>query len=219
MAIELNASLSLGDIIQTGGIMLALGTFVLQNRSALRAQRNSVYQTLELESIEVFKFEAEHRTSITPFKRPVARADELEKLKKDAVSQMLARKYYEMTCNLFEISIRFHRTGIITPDIFASWTAWYFDQLTEWGFRALWNELRPNYTSELRVLFDPYVSKLTQEWDIAALDGTTVSEEAIEAVRCDFYQFVGVRFDSAAVKNWLRTVGPELEPRHPYAFD
>jgi len=66
----------------------------------------------------------------------------------------VVQKYYEQTMNLFEMAARFRRKRIIEPEVYGSWVIWFHDTLNEWAFRALWPELKQNYTPELRHVFN-----------------------------------------------------------------
>lgn len=230
MEITFSHSISIGDVVQTLGIGIALVTFYFQNRAQLKAQRHDVYQNLEIESNEIFKFEASHRDEILGFKSRIAAASFVaEQARGDmdgkaAEKYMLARKYYENTCNIFEVAARLRRADIVPHEVFGSWVAWYFDTLCEWGFRAAWGDLRDNYTSEMRSVFDDFVTRLIKQWDIPAAraanggEALLPSDSDVEALRRDFYRHVGTYFHCKAILNWLDDCGPVRLPAHPLAY-
>src|SRR5690606_27046542 len=99
------------------------------------AQRIEIYQRLEIESNRVFEFEARHPQLVPMMKRRLAPVHSLDELnvqneygdRMDAQQiAMIARKYYEMNCNLFEIAARLRKLDLIDADVFGSWVAWYF---------------------------------------------------------------------------------------------
>lgn len=208
--------------------------------AALKARKIEIYQRLEIESNRVFEFEARHPQLVPMMKRRLAPVERLEDLivqneygdRMDARQiAMVARKYYEMNCNLFEIAARLRKLGLVDEDVFGSWVAWYFDTTTEWGFRALWEDLRDNYTADLRAIFDPLVSNLISEWDIPHAQGTfthrdpdaaalpDVSGTELERRRDWFYREIGTLFDCATIRTWLATVSEtRLSCAHPLAY-
>lgn len=198
----------------------------IEDAKSLKTQRIEIYQRLEIESNSVFKFEAENKDVLPEFKTHLgppasaflARADEDD-------DRLVARKYYENCCNLFEVAARLRAADVIDPPVFCSWLAWYFDTLTEWGFRALWADLRDNYTPDLRAFFDPFVERLIASWDIphekaAAGDAARgVPPAELDRVRAAFYRHVGDLLDCDIVRAWLETVETGRPASvHPLAY-
>jgi hypothetical protein len=227
-------SISLADWLQLATFLFALALFALDVRrrriedaKSLRTQRIEIYQRLEIESNSVFKFEAENKDVLPEFKTHLGppasaflkRADEDD-------DRLVARKYYENCCNLFEVAARLRAAEVIDPPVFGSWLAWYFDTLVEWGFRALWADLRDNYTPDLRAFFDPFVERLVASWDIphekAAAAGDTardVPPAELDRVRAAFYRHVGDLLDCDIVRTWLETVETGRPASvHPLAY-
>lgn len=160
---QFEASVSAGDLVTLAGILLAVVTFAIQNRRELAVQKIELYHRLETGSIELFKFEAAHGAILAPFLEltpdpatPPPSADDTR----------IKRKFYEQTMNLFEMAARFRKQHIIEPEVYGSWVIWYYDTLCQWGFREEWPDLRQNYTSEARVIFDRFV----MEFDAAEDD-------------------------------------------------
>lgn len=206
----------------------------------LSARRIEIYQRLEIESNRVFEFEARHPQLVPMMKRRLAPAASLGDLvvqneygdRMDARQiAMIARKYYEMNCNLFEIASRLRKLELVDHDVFGSWAAWYFDTATEWGFRALWHDLRDNYTADLRAIFDPICISLIDKWDVPhsrnALDPIVVGPDgladvpadAVEAERTAFYAYMADSFDCQQIRGWLQRVKDTALPiEHPLAY-
>jgi hypothetical protein len=211
----LKHEISIGDLIQTAAFVATVATFYLQSRrsqqdrrdadaQAAEARKIQIYQTLEIESNTIFRFEAEHKYILPQFKEHLApiglfeRTDILDndgtKVTRDEM-QLIARKYYEVTCNLFEVAARMRDKGFADPEVFGSWVAWYFDTVCEWGFRAAWAGLRDNYTPELRGMFDETLEDLVKLWDIPHHNGAEVVPD-IEHWRELFYQRTAKRFST-----------------------
>ncbi|MDV3455827.1 hypothetical protein RZN05_02435 [Sphingomonas sp. HF-S4] len=253
----LKHEIGVGDIIQTAAFLAALVTVIIESNryrrgqveaaaqrredaaQGLEARKIEIYQRLEIESNRVFEFEARHPELVPMMKRrlaPVAKLGDL--VVRDEYSEemnarqiaMIARKYYEMNCNLFEIAARLRKYRLIDDDVFGSWVAWYFDTCTEWGFRALWNDLRDNYTADLRAIFDPLCGRLLLAWDIphASPDAndpfTTyglpdVPPAELEARRSEFYVEIANLFDCPTIGGWMAKVAATgLPAEHPLAY-
>jgi GNAT superfamily N-acetyltransferase len=119
-----------------------------------RLEKSAAYLQLELASIEVFKYKAACWYSIDW-------AMTGENPEKRALGQIReeADQYFYQCLNLFEIASRFRKEGVIVPEIYASWVAWFFETLEFPYFREQWAEAyRDNYTREVREIFDAGVA-------------------------------------------------------------
>lgn len=246
-----------GNIIQTAALLITLAAVLTESwryrhaqqaaaiqraddeEKSQKARRIEIYQRLEIESNRVFEFEARHPELVPMMKRRLAPVKTIGDLKvrneyneeMDARQiAMIARKYYEMNCNLFEIAGRLRRNDLIDPDVFGSWVAWYFDTCTEWGFRALWADLRDNYTADLRDIFDELCGDLIGYWDIPHFTGTfekgvvggglpDVDPEELEFRRQQFYRQIGALIGCDVITGWLDKVAERPLPAlHPLAY-
>lgn len=244
--LTVNPVVGVGEMIQTVALLVAAAAFVREGRrhskterEAQEARKIEIYQRLEIESNRVFEFEARHPQLVPMMKRRLAPHGSIGDLKvHDEYNEpmnarqiaMIARKYYEMNCNLFEIAARLRKLDLIEPEVFGSWVAWYFDTCTEWGFRALWAHLRDNYTSDLRAIFDPLCGTLIERWDIPHAEGRLkgetdedglpdVTSEELEARRAEFYAQIGVKFDCATIAAWMTEVSRSPLPApHPLSY-
>lgn len=203
----------------------ALKAQIAADAKSLQAKQVEIYQRLEIESNVVFQFEATNKSILPLFKTHLAPVDALTRGDDEAQAEarLIARKYYEICCNLFEVAARLRRLGYLEPEVFGSWVAWYFDTLCEWGFRALWADLRDNYTSHLRdETFDRFVEELIQAWDIPqGLSPSTdlcQPTDIVEELRTRLYDYIGARHDCKDVKEWLANVRKINMPPHPNAF-
>ncbi len=206
-------------------LRLSRGSQRKADAESLAAKQVEIYQRLEIESNAVFLFEAANKTVVPIFKTHLAPNDALTRgdASSQAEARLIARKYYEICCNLFEIAARLKRRDHVEEEVFGSWVAWYFDTLCEWGFRALWADLRDNYTVQMRAdIFDPFVAELIVAWDIphgaAPAADLCMPPEVIEGLRTRFYEHVGQVFDCHTVSTWLSDARDTAIPRHPMAF-
>lgn len=223
---------ALGSLITAAALVLAgleyrrsTARDVEAEKDELEARQLEIYQRLELESMTVFRYETEHRHLIhwykthlapdgpPPFETPIEEAN------------LCARKYYEMSCNLFEIAIRLREknSAYIEDEVFGSWIAWFFDVTCEWGFRAVWADLRDNYTPTLRKdVFDPHVAALIVEWDqsqaAAPRKELRLPGDVVDSMRLRFYAALGDRFGCDAAREWMALSRATPFPAHPKAY-
>lgn len=165
-------ALNLDSIASIIGIVAAALAIIISNRQqALKEQQASkdqIYQQLELESNKLFRFEIE--------KVELARIiwdGELayEELQNDKNKSYQVLQHICQILNLFEMAVRFKRSGIVHEDVFKSWEAWIFDLCKSEIFLNYWyiNGVKENYI----ILFQNIIE-----------DGLrcAYSEEQIEAV-------------------------------------
>jgi hypothetical protein len=200
------------------GILVAGLTFFLQQSVANNLHRKEVYQRLELASNDLFGFEAEHAEALERF-RDLDRKDwkfnavELTALdnwenfiegeysgglaaaERDALRQLEAdwrktRKYFEKALNLFEMAARLRRAHVLEAEVFGSWSIWFYETLCEWGFRKHWDNIKQNYTSELRAIFDYFVAQFDPAHDE-------------QARKHAFFQHVARLYRCEIIARWL----------------
>lgn len=166
-------------LIQVAAIFVALVTFTIAHVvSASKDRKNAnreIYQQLELASIDLFRFEADHIEFTRPLweeNTPLPQAGTAERI--------VVTNYACQMLNLFEMSIRFRKEGIMPPDVFASWINWFYDLCNGPHFPEIWYETRLNYTKDLRVIIDAGI-KITR------------SDNTIEHKK-QFYAFAGDHF-------------------------
>lgn len=175
------------------GITLLLDAKTRDRES--RVEKATAYLSLELASIEVFKFKAAHFDAIE-----WARGEENSggKTKLQLIEE--ADAFFYQCLNLFEVASRFRKDGIIVPQVYASWVAWFYETLEFPYFRKRWViEYRDNYTPEVRQIFD---SGVRLDWG----GGTN------NARREAFYMAVGRVLDCDVIKGWRVPVAEDGPP-------
>jgi hypothetical protein len=135
------------------GVLVALVIFFRQQQQLLSVQRQQTYQRLELASNELFRFAADNAGVLARYvkEEPSGDLTDLEKA--------IADNHIYQTLNLFEMAARLRRAKFFEDEIFGSWVIWYYEMLGSWYFRRKWPEIRPNYTSEMRLVFDEPIRK------------------------------------------------------------
>lgn len=147
------SSIPLDTYIQIATLVVATATFIIaqavqRNRDRAVARRG-IYEKLELASIELFRFEADHIELIRPVweeKTPLPH--------KGTAEYMATLNYVCQMLNLFELSIQFRKDGTMPEDVFSSWMAWMFMVVKAPGFPELWEDARSNYLPRLRNIMD-----------------------------------------------------------------
>ena len=172
-------------VAQIASIIIAATMVVVTNRHNAReadeTARQQIYQTLELESVKLFRFECEHDDLVQMlwFSDPEAKGA-LERIAKGAVANLdnvsmeMRVKLYQLkqyTCqilNLFEMACKFRKQGVIDADIFGSWVIWMWELSAEPMFQLQWKGekgIEFNYISELRDIINAGVHFNTAQGD------------------------------------------------------
>ena len=126
------------------------------NREVKVAQRE-IYQRLELASIELFRFEADHPDLVrllydtdasgNPLPVPTVKAD-----------KQIYFNYVCQTLNLHEMAVRFQIDGVMPKGVFNSWIAWFWNLSNAAGFPNAWEDeedgLRDDYMEELQRIYN-----------------------------------------------------------------
>jgi hypothetical protein len=146
-------------LAQTAGIIIAATMVVVTNRfSADQAKRSAgqaIYQNLESASVDLFRFEISRPDLVRAlwFDAHVPLGENAtteQKLEAYALEQ-----YVCQMLNLFEMSLRFRREGIIPPDVFASWLVWMYEVCCLPTFVRLWRtELETHYILDFQMLIN-----------------------------------------------------------------
>lgn len=153
--IEKNFTISYDMLIQAASIIVsAFGiafTFVMKTEQSQRDARQQLYQTLELQSIDLFRFEALRPDLVAALwygnkpETPAGGAQAFDYVTRQYVCQML---------NLFEMAVRFRAQGILPAEVFGSWVVWIWELCSCARFQTYWSDrvqdLPSNYTRDLR---------------------------------------------------------------------
>jgi len=150
----------INNAMQVIGVVIAAAMIIVTNlfnaREADKNARHKIYQSLELQSIELFRFEADHPELVKAFWF----SDDGDDAPATREKQLLAyqtRQYVCQMLNLFEMSFRFRKEGIVPADVFGSWAIWMWELCEEPRFAAMWRDgagLRLNYVADFRQAID-----------------------------------------------------------------
>ena len=126
--------------------------FVSRHRDRVAANRE-VYQRLELASIDLFRFEADHPDLV----RALWQEGEPAPAQNSAEDIML-QDFVCQYLNLFEMAYRLRKDDIMSHDVFGSWVVWYLSLAGAPAFPRIWAQLRCDYVKELASIMDEAVS-------------------------------------------------------------
>ncbi len=136
-------------VISAVGIVF---TYLMRSEQANRTANQQIYQTLELQSVELFRFEANHPDLVeklwygeVPEKLVTP---EMELPPRDEAELYVLRQYVCQMLNLFEMAYRFRARGIMEAEVFGSWVIWMWELCELDVFCAFWkseDNLPANY--------------------------------------------------------------------------
>lgn len=181
-------SISTDTIVQVTsiavGILIFVITLMIEGMRRREASRISIYQNLELASIELFRFEADHIELTRPLWETNSDIPKVGTAEYNAY-----QNYICQNLNLFEMAIRFYRQKIVPEEVLGSWVMWFYDICSAPGFAVIWEDVKYDYTCDLRQIM------------ILGLKLSTDSTEGNSLE--DFFKQVGEIIGSDAIKLWL----------------
>jgi hypothetical protein len=150
--------LNLDSIASILGIVAAALAIIISNRQQSykeqQASRDQIYQQLEVESINLFRFEIAN----VELARIVWDDDEItfDELQKDKNMAYQVLQHICQVLNLFEMAVRFKRDGIAHEDVFMSWEAWIFELCKSKIFLNYWyiENVKDNYIKIFQDIID-----------------------------------------------------------------
>ncbi len=189
--------MSIDSIIQSVSVLVAVLTFAITHfvseaRDRATANRET-YQRLELASIDLFRFEADHMEII----RPVWE-DRVPVPPPGTAEHTAVVNYVCQILNLFEMAIRLRKEGVVPPEVFGSWVIWYYNLANAPHFGEIWDEVQYDYTFELRQIMNVGVFLAETESD--------------EEARVDkFFASVARGLKCKKIRKWTEQVRKERE--------
>lgn len=135
--------------VDVAGFLALILITVLQHQATKTVTKREIYQRLELASIDLFRFEFEHSERVFVL---YSEDETLPPTKSRQYRDVL--NHVTQILNLFEMIVMFRREKIISPAIFASWVAWFWDMSQTPNFVIIWKDNSSNYTRELQFVLD-----------------------------------------------------------------
>lgn len=189
-------------VIKVASVVIsALGiafTYIMRTDQEQKTAQLSLYQTLEIQSLTLFRFECENKELV----KGLWYSDEAPA---DDVLRYRVRQYACQMLNLFEMAIRFRLQGILPPDVFGSWVAWIWDICECRTFQTLWtddSEMRLNYMPDLREALDSGITIARQT------EGTSATR------RREFFTHMADVLNCRAINTWM-DVAAGRKPQDP----
>jgi hypothetical protein len=153
-----SVELTLDSIASIVGIVSAAIAIIISNRQQAykeqQASRDQIYQQLELESNNLFRFEVENvKLARIIWDNEVTSFDRLQE-DKDLAYKVLA--YLCQVLNLMEMAVRFRKNGIAHEDVYLSWEVWIFDLCKSEIFLNYWylRDLKKHYIASFQDIIE-----------------------------------------------------------------
>jgi hypothetical protein len=184
--------------ILLGAIIIPISLYAVElfrlRRDSNKAANREIYQQLEMASINLFQFEADHLDIIRPvWEEGVALPPE------GSAERVAVTDYVCQILNLFEMAIRFRMENVMPPSVFGSWVIWYYALGNTPHFPEIWQECRLDYAPDLRQIMNKAVELSSEEPDE-------------DKRRRLFFDFVSEVSHCEDVKHWLDEVHSESTP-------
>jgi hypothetical protein len=185
-----------GFIVSAVGILF---TYLMRSEQANRTANQQIYQTLELQSVQLFRFEADHPKLVrelwfTPVRlRPELRMKEEELSSEQNTDIYVLRQYICQMLNLFEMAYRFRARGIMEAEVFSSWVIWMWELCESEVFRVFWRKddgLGANYVTR----FSEAMENGVVLCDI---------EQSKPARMRKFFEYFAENLDCPEIRTWL----------------
>jgi hypothetical protein len=161
--------------------------FYMQSRREQRGLQREIYQRLELASIEIFRFEADHLDILQSLNSAEHRCS------KDSQEYKALIAYVTQVLNLFEMAVRFREQKIMPNDVFGSWVIWFYDLCAADNFPYVWEDLKFNYLPDLREMMNTGVSLVAE--DRASASNTSQQR---------FFDCIATRLGDPSIRTWLK---------------
>jgi hypothetical protein len=196
-SINLFTKLHYGTVISAATVLISafgiIFAFVMGSEQSTRQSRQQLYQKLEIQSIELFRFESGTPDVVANLWFGFTGSEPRE-----SVARYRTREYVCQILNLFEMAVRFQLQGVFPKDVFGSWVIWMWELCNCKVFQEFWTDpedLPHNYVRDLRFIINKGV-KIARECN------HTKSE-----ARDEFFRVVSKRLNCSEVEAWFRDQG------------
>lgn len=214
-----NAIQVINTAAQILGIVIAAAMIVLTNIVNAKQQnqtaQHKIYQTLELQSVQLFQWEIDHP-------KQVKQLWFSDKLPANEFDQYLLRQYVCQILNLFEMATRFRKEGIVAHEVYGSWVIWMWELCDLPVFQELWRGpggIWTNYVSAFRDIMSTGV-EISSPIAARGKKKPRLSDEEKEKIAQEncrkFFAAVSEKFNCEVVQSWL--TNNEATERQAQAF-
>jgi len=126
--------------------IIALISFLFSSYRQRKIEKSSMYQELELASINLIKWETENRKILIRVREQYTNGCQNISPEDE---EFIKAKYFS-TLNLFELCISSAKRRTLPKNVFGSWLPWIHEFANDPGFREHWSEIETNYVPECR---------------------------------------------------------------------
>mgnify|MGYP000923185130 CR=1 FL=1 len=214
-----NAIQVINTAAQILGIVIAAAMIVLTNLVNAKQQnqtaQHKIYQTLELQSVQLFQWEIDHP-------KQVKQLWFSDRLPASEFEQYLLRQYVCQILNLSEMATRFRKEGIVAEEVYGSWVIWMWELCDLPVFHELWRGpggIWTNYVATFRDIMSTGV-EISSPISARGNRKPRISEEEkarIAQENCGkFFAAVSKKFNCPVVELWL--TNNEATERQAQAF-
>ncbi|MDR0655821.1 MAG: GNAT family N-acetyltransferase [Treponema sp.] len=126
--------------------MIALASFVYTSKRQREIEKNSMYQQLELASIDCFRWESSNRSELSRIRQEYPNVSDED--------EILLETYCTQVMNLFELCIHNETKRTLPGKVFGSWLPWIYEFANAPGFDKIWSEIKLNYIPECRKVIE-----------------------------------------------------------------
>ncbi|TPQ39735.1 hypothetical protein C2U70_06785 [Bradyrhizobium guangdongense] len=196
--LNLTQAISYENLIQSASILIsALGiafTYVMKSEQTNRNSKQQLYQTLELQSIELFRFECAYPDLVRQLWYDDAPPPRSDRPQDPRTSHYCLRQYVCQMLNLFEMATRFRTLRVLPEEVFGSWVIWIWELCNCKQFQDFWlddDDLPSNYVRDLRDV-------MTAGVRISLSDGMTDEEK-----RRKFFSEVAEQLNCWEIEQWF----------------
>jgi hypothetical protein len=199
--LDRTATLEMGALFQAAGVVIsAVGivfTYLMRTEQANRTANLQIYQTLELQSVELFRFEADHPDLVEKLWfgpiPPSLLSEEVELSPRQETELYVLRQYVCQMLNLFEMAYRFRVRGVMEPEVYGSWVIWMWELCESEVFCAFWRHadgLPSNYVKGFSNAMERGV------W-------LRINEPSEEKRKATFFERLAKDIGCPEIKEWL----------------
>jgi GNAT superfamily N-acetyltransferase len=196
----------------TAALMVVV-TIVKQQSENNSAASQQIYQRLEIESIQLFRFDIQHAdlaeyiwSTDDPGKQLPEGNQSRERIR--------LQQYIAQILNLFEMAVRFRRDDIMPVDVFGSWVIWINSLCASKNFCLYWRHMEPelqlNYIPELRNMINEGLNIHHGKLQ-ADLGNTTEVGDIVDENCRTFFAMVAKQLGCKQVGKWLNNAIGETE--------
>ena len=214
--LETMAPLGVAGILQMAGVVISAAgivfTYLMRSDQANRTANQQIYQTLELQSVELFRFEANHPDLVEKLwygevpQKLVTPGMQLPP--RDEAELHVLRQYVCQMLNLFEMAYRFRVRGIMEAEVFGSWVIWMWELCESDVFCAFWrhdDNLPDNYVKGFSKAMTFGVD-LRRQRTIPPPGELSAKQEKMAAQerKAQFFDRLAKDLGCPEIKEWLR---------------